>query len=60
MEEYVQCLDRGNDMYVYLFILNMSGSGSGVSDGVFFRVVFCVRRSVENWYKVVSIIFDQL
>lgn len=58
MEEYVQCLDRGNDTHVHLPTLNTSGSGSGASDGAFFRAVLCVRRSAENWHKAVSIISD--
>lgn len=44
MDQYVSCLDDGSDPNVRMSTHSATGSGSGSSDGAFFRAVLCVRR----------------
>ncbi|BBN14806.1 serine/threonine-protein kinase mTOR [Marchantia polymorpha subsp. ruderalis] len=52
MDQYVSCLDDGSDPNVRMSTHSATGSGSGSSDGAFFRAVLCVRRQKYDEARV--------
>ncbi|KAL2621813.1 hypothetical protein R1flu_002018 [Riccia fluitans] len=52
MDRYVSCLDDGSDPNVRMSTHSATGSGSGSSDGAFFRAVLCVRRQKYDEARV--------